>query len=144
MNPIFSATVVLMSSWGITPQTDISSEQVDLVELNHFYDDQGRHVFDQMIFYDWSAEHNRYQVRAWRLIKNASQQPRHDWDRDVYVATWQDGAVMRKVLAQSMKETWTQHDPELAEREHLPKDQRRELYHPRLAQRERNDGSWER
>ncbi len=137
MSPIISATVVLLASVGISPQGDVSSEQVDLVELNHFFDDQGRHVFDQMIFYDWSAEHNRYQVRAWRLIKTASQQPRHDWTREVYVATWQDGEVLRKVVAKGMKETWTQHDPELAEREYLPKEMRRELYHPRIAMKDR-------
>ena len=130
MSPIFSATVVLLSCCGVAPQADLSTERVDLIELNHFFDDQGRHVFDQMIFYDWSAEHNRYQVRAWRLLKSASQQPRHDWERDVYVATWQDGDLMRNVQAQTMRETWTQYDPELAEREYLPKELRRELSQP--------------
>jgi len=127
----------LLSAWGTAPQSDLSCEQVDLVELNHFFDDQGRHVFDQMIFYDWSPEQNRYQVRAWRLLKSASQQPRHDWERDLYVATWQDGDLFRKVLAKAMKETWTQHDPELAEREYLPKEMRRELYHPRVVLRDK-------
>lgn len=143
MSPISSATLLILSTWGISPQTDISVERVDLVELNHFFDDQGRHVFDQVIFYDWSSEDNRYQVRAWRLIKSASQNPRRDWETDNYVATWQDGSILRKVLAKNMKETWTQHDPELTEREHLPKEMRRELYQPRLVQRERDD-SWER
>ncbi len=137
MSPIISATVVLFASCGVAPQADLSTERVDLVELNHFFDDQGRHVFDQMIFYDWSAEQNRYQVRAWRLLKSASQQPRHDWERDVYIATWQDGDLLRRVAAKKMKETWTQHDPELVEREYLPKELRRELYHPRIALREK-------
>ena len=87
----------------------------------------GKHVFDQLIFYDWSREESRYHVRAWRLIKHPSQFPLHDLRTDTYVATWQDGDVLRSVSGDAFRETWTQYDPELLERSALPKSQRREL-----------------
>jgi hypothetical protein len=106
---------------------DVVTEQVDVVELNHFYDESGRLVFDQIIFYDWSPCCERHQVRAWRLVKCRSQIPVRDWDRGGHVATWHDGEVLRSVRAQTCRETWTQYDPELVEREILSKDKRREL-----------------
>jgi hypothetical protein len=66
-------------------------------------------------------------VRAWRLVKNPAQLPQRDWQDGGYVAVWHDGEVLRHVHAESMRETWTQYDPELIEREFLPKEQRREL-----------------
>lgn len=119
-----SAIVVVL---GINPTEDVAREKVDLMEVNHFYDEQGRLVFDQVIFYDWSPDHSRYMVRAWRLVKNPSQLPERDWRDGGYLAVWQDGEVLRRVRAQSMRESWTQYDPELAEREYLPKEKRKEL-----------------
>src|SRR5262245_22979763 len=118
------ALVVLL---GLSPTEDVSREKVDLMEVNHFYDEQGRLVFDQVIFYDWSPEHSRYMVRAWRLVKNPTQLPERDWRDGGYLAVWQDGEIVRRVQADSMRETWTQYDPELAEREFLPKERRKEL-----------------
>ena len=127
MATLVSTIGVLACLCGLPPREDVASEQVDLVEVNHFYDDQGRHVFDQVIFYDWSAEAGRHMVRAWRLVKNTTQLPQRDWKDGGYVAVWQDGEVLRHVHGRSMRETWTQYDPELIEREYLPKEQRKEL-----------------
>ena len=121
---VLSAVVVAL---GINPTEDVARERVDLMEVNHFYDEQGRLVFDQVIFYDWSPDHSRYMVRAWRLVKNPSQLPERDWRDGGYLAVWQDGEILRRVQAQSMRESWTQYDPELAEREYLPKEKRKEL-----------------
>ncbi len=118
---------VLMASFCLNPVEDVAKDRVDLVELNHFHDEEGKHVFDQVIFYDWNARAGHYDVRAWRLVKHRSQIPFRDWERGQYVTLWQDGTVMRKVQAQTMRESWTQHDPELVERSFLPKEQRREL-----------------
>ena len=85
MSPhIFALTTVL--ALGITPQEDVAREAVDLIELNHFYDEHGRLVFDQVIFYDWSKDDARYMVRAWRLVKNPAQLPQRDWKGDGYLA----------------------------------------------------------
>lgn len=119
--------LLITAALAIAPRPDVARECVDVVELNHFYDEHGRLVFDQVIFYDWSASDERYQVRAWRLVKSPQQIPQRDWGGRGYSATWTDGELIRQISAASFRETWTQYDPELLEREHLPKEQRREL-----------------
>ncbi len=116
--------VLLLSAVGSSPIEDFPRERVDLIEVNHFHDDQGRLVFEQVIFYEWSAEKSRHQVQAWRLLKNPSQRPKRDFATGEYVATWFDGDIFREVRAPAARESWTQYDPELIEREHLPKEKR--------------------
>jgi len=127
VSPITTAIGATFLALGIAPQEDVVRESVDLIELNHFYDEHGRLVFDQVIFYDWSAGEARYNVRAWRLVKNPAQLPQRDWRLGGYSAMWQDGEQNRYVHSKSIRETWTQYDPELVEREYLPKERRREL-----------------
>jgi len=136
VSPTTSALCALVVAIGAAPREDVARETVDLVEVNHFYDEQGRLVFDQVIFYDWSASDSRYMVRAWRLVKNPAQLPQRDWKSGGYVAVWQDscqgGDVLRHVHAAAFRETWTQYDPELIERDYLPKERRKELRTVRL------------
>jgi len=123
-----SLTIALLcSALGTNPIRHVTVDQVEVIEYNHFYDEHGRHVFDQLIFYDWSPRENRYQIRDWRLIKTVSQAPYHDAKRGFYFATWHDGLTLRQVRGASIRETWTQYDPELIERSVLPKEHRREL-----------------
>jgi hypothetical protein len=118
---------VCVNAAVLTPVQDVACDQVDLVEVNHFYDEHGKRVFDQVIFYDWSPSNSRYQVRAWRLLKSQNQYPVRNWERGDWSAVWHDGEGLREVRAASFRETWTQYDPELVERDYLPKDKRREL-----------------
>jgi len=127
VSPITHTIGAIVVALGLNPTEDVAREKVDLMEVNHFYDEQGRLVFDQVIFYDWSPEHSRYMVRAWRLVKNPTQLPERDWRDGGYLAVWQDGEIVRRVQAASMRESWTQYDPELVEREFLPKERRKEL-----------------
>jgi hypothetical protein len=103
-------------------------QRVDLIELNHFVDQEGREVFRQLIFYDWSSTHRRYHVRAWRLVKDASQLPQRRWDPAIYQCTWHDDHQLRQVWSPAFRETWSQKDPERANREILPEDQRVPLW----------------
>jgi hypothetical protein len=135
MATLVSTIGLLACLCGSPPREDVASEQVDLVEVNHFYDDQGRHVFDQVIFYDWAEGHSRHMVRAWRLVKNPAQLPQRNWKDGSYTALWHDNEVLRKVQAKSMRESWTQYDPELAEREYLPKEKRKELQVAKVARK---------
>jgi hypothetical protein len=115
------------------PVEDMACDRVDVIEVNHFYDEKGSLVFDQIIFYDWSPAHSRYQVRDWKLLKTPAQIPHRNWRRREFVAVWHDGEVLRRVRAKTICESWTQHDPELTERDFLPKEKRRELRNLRLA-----------
>jgi hypothetical protein len=112
---------------AIIPQELTATDHVDVAELNHFYDYEGRLVFDQVIFWNWDENHERYQVSAWRLAKNQTYRPERDWQFGGYVCRWDDGELIRVVRAESYRETWLQYDVELAERDVLPKTSRREL-----------------
>jgi len=109
------------------PPTFAIADQIDLVEVNHYFDDGGKPVFDQLIFYDWDQSAGRYNVVAWRLLKSASQLPLKNAASGKYHACWHDGKVLRMVHADRKQETWTQYDPETYERRFLPKRNRSDL-----------------
>ena len=110
-------------------------QRVDMIELNHFVDEEGREVFRQVIFYDWSDAHQRFHVRAWRLVKKPAQLPQRRWDPAMFQCTWHDEGLLRQVWAPTMRETWTQRDPERVNREFLPENQRVPLWVPKIAKR---------
>ena len=111
----------------LQPVENIAHEQVDLIEVNHYYDQYGELVLDQIIFYEWSAQESRFQVRDWRPLKSRNQLPRRDWRRRDWVAVWRDGHVLRKVRSPAIRETWTLYDPEVVDRDVFPKQCRRRL-----------------
>lgn len=137
--------VVLVIIAAILPTTEPLRERCDRIELNHFYDSNARLVFDQLLFYEWSHDAGRHQLRAWRMVKGgeASKKrvsqspmiPRYDHARRCWACEWHDSDIHRRVEAQAFIETWTQYDPELADREFLPKEHRRELRSPATAER---------
>ena len=109
----------------------IAKQRVDLIELNHFIDSEGREVFRQVLFYDWSPRHRRYVVRAWRLVKNESLIPRRRWSPPLYECLWHDDGLLRQITAPAFRETWTQHDPERTNRKLVSEDDRIPLSRPR-------------
>lgn len=118
---------ILLLLFSIVPQEQILLDGFDRVEINHFYDDQGRHVFDQVIWSDWDI-HNRHTVGAWRLVKLPGIIPVLNNQSNLYESLFNDNDVTRKVTAKYKLETWTQFDPELVDRDFLPKEKRRELF----------------
>lgn len=109
------------------PQPGVVDDSCHLIEINHYYDENGKLVFDQIIFWDWHCDGQQH-VCAWRLLKQAEQLPCRV--RGAWRCVWTDGDVLRRVTAPAMRETWTQYDPELADREPWPKEKRRELRVP--------------
>lgn len=97
-------------------------QSVDLIELNHFYDDLGRHAYDQVIFYEWSPDYRRYHVVAWCLVEdNLSRMPTLDHNRQEYSVSWydKDSRVQRIVWSPMFRETWSSTDPERANKKLL-------------------------
>ena len=119
--------IVWLCLFAATPTDSLVHDQVDLIEVNHYHDARGRLVFDQVIFYEWDSASQRFQVRAWRLLKTDWQRPRRDWVRGGYVSSWRDGELWRQVRAANERKTWTTYDPEVLERNLLPIEGRREL-----------------
>jgi hypothetical protein len=127
MIAMVSAAFLFLTSFVSASNNAVIKDEVDLVEINHYHDARGEHVFDQLIFYDWSSQKHRFQVRAWRLIKSENQLPRRDHRQGDWLVRWHDDGILREVRASSQRETWTQYDPELVERDNLPQDQRLDL-----------------
>lgn len=107
--------------FAILPIDTVTRESVASIEVNSFYDENGKLVFVQNIFRD---EAN---VQAWRLVKEPSHLPQRDWAAGDYSVLWFDGDRLREVRTRSVVESWTQYDREIDERDRLPKELRREL-----------------
>ena len=131
------ASLALLFGSGMTPAihggagTDdpaFSRQHVDMIELNHYLDQDGREVFRQLVFYDWSPQHKRFHVRAWRLIKKPSQLPQRRWVPRHYETKWIEDGVLRTVQSPTMQETWTRRDPERVNRKFLSEDKRVPLW----------------
>lgn len=105
---------------AVIPTQEVITDTVDLVEVNHFFDDNAKPVFTQLIWYNWDGE--RFRVVAWRMSQGQRMRPVKSGCQ--WVARWRDGETERQVIALSFRETWTQFDPELREREWLPKEKR--------------------
>jgi hypothetical protein len=93
------------------------TEQVDLIELNHFYDPQGRHVYDQVIFYNRHPATGKYHVRAWCLVEDReslSRRPVYQVSTGLYRVDWLDSdqQVLRCVQSRLHRESWSHVDPE--------------------------------
>ncbi|MGV3483855.1 MAG: hypothetical protein ACO1RT_05515 [Planctomycetaceae bacterium] len=117
---------------GLASRDIVVNQRVDLIELNHFIDQEGREVFRQVLFYDWSDAHRRYVVRAWRVVKAESQLPRRRWSPPGYLCVWLDDGVLREVSAASFRETWSQTDPERENRKLVPENNRIPLAQPNM------------
>ncbi len=107
---------------AILPHDTTLRDSVSVLEVQHFYDEHGRLVFDQLI--GWGEDDH---VVFWRLIKTESDLPRRDWQAGGYVTTYMDGEQLRTVRAFAFRERWESYDVELWDREALPKEKRRGL-----------------
>lgn len=90
-------------------------QRVELIELNHYYDCQGKHQFDQVIFYEWAPDYRRFHVIAWSLVEgDLKRLPRRLPGSGLTSLTWfdRDAKVHREVQAKLYRETWSQSDPE--------------------------------
>lgn len=117
------AAVILLAALSMGDDRAVLAESVDVVELNHFYDSEGGHVLDQIVFYRWQDA--RHQVVDFRVVKSPECLPVRQGS--YWACLWNDGPRLRLVRAASFRESWTQYDPELVEREYFPKEYRRGL-----------------
>ena len=105
----------------------VVEDRVDAIEENHLYDKNGVFTLDQQICWRWCNETERHQVVAWRLLKQCNQRVGRDYRKGGYTAIYIDGERLRVIRCHSYRESWTQEDPELLERQVLPIDQRKDL-----------------
>ena len=91
-------------------------DEVDLVEVNHVYNDQGKHRLTQLIFYNYQRGYDA-EVVDWRILKGRLPMPKGKKYETIFLDY---GKIMRCVIARQYRETWTQYDVEQDERRHLP------------------------
>jgi hypothetical protein len=116
---LFPALLFALGS-GDAKEKSALTQKVDLIELNHRYDDQGRHCYDQVIFYEWSPDYRRYHVVAWCLVENgSSRMPAFDHNKNRYTVKWfdRDSGQQRIIWSPIYRETWSDWDPERANKE---------------------------
>ena len=91
----------------IPMDANVVSDGADLVELNSVYDGEGCVVLTQLIAWDWRGD--RHVVAGWRLMADKAWRPPH--------VTWMEGTRLYDIRGRYWRETQSQFDPELLERE---------------------------
>ena len=99
------------------------SEQADLVELNHHYDLQGCHVYDQLIVWRQSPATLRFEVGYWTLCDVQTKYPVRSAS-GIYRVSWLDSGKPREVVSRMFRESWTQTDPERQDQKRVHPDDR--------------------
>jgi hypothetical protein len=117
---ILAIGLALFGSIGLGVET---SEHVDLIELNHFYDCRGCHVYDQIIFWRQDPATKRFEVASWTMADNSSKYPQKS-DSGRWHVIYQDGQHYRNVRSRQFRESWTQVDPERADQRRVHLDDR--------------------
>jgi hypothetical protein len=122
-------------------------DTVDIVEINHNFEPKNDGlVFDQIIW--WEDCDRGFQVVDWRILRDVRAErkiPRAAnetgptdflWkhacptrENGKWISIWRDEKThkLRKVIADTLIETWTYYDPELEDRQLLPDPNRRKL-----------------
>jgi hypothetical protein len=110
--------LVLILSSPLKLATTVA-ESVDCIELNHFHDAKGCLVYDQVIFYERAPDTGRFRVRAWCLVEDRealNRRPVKNEETGVYRVDWYDSdkRLKRSITSRLYRESWTQVDPERA------------------------------
>lgn len=77
----------------------------DLVEINHCTEDDGTETFCQMLAWDWSPQHRRFDCQQWVMVNSFCR-----LDGVTHGNTDQGRSVV--IRSKLFRETWTRHDPE--------------------------------
>ncbi len=103
---------LLCSVPGLRPGVD--QRNVDLLELNHYHDAKGVHVYDQVIFWERIPGNGKYRVQDWVLVEDQDYFNRRPRTRTpgVYEVIWHVNGKLLVITSPMLKESWTQVDPE--------------------------------
>ncbi len=95
-------------------------DRVEIIERNFFYDENGRLVFEQIIGWE------KGRVRFW-ILDNHQKSIEMERLKSGGVLRFDEGPVFREIWCTTFAETYTQYDPELVDRDVLPREQRMPL-----------------
>ena len=125
MFPLLLALVLV----GIgSPFSQPVCECVDLIELNHNFDKNGKHTFSQVIFYERLPHNGLYRVRDWVLVDERESLCAIPVNRNgLYHSAFIKEGIFYLVRSPLFRESWTHIDPELEDGRVYPKHTRRLL-----------------
>jgi hypothetical protein len=107
--------IVLIALLSI-PLNLTTHEHVDAIELNHFFDQRGHLVYDQLVFWERTPTTGRFQVRAWCLVDDREAINRRPLKNDngLYecFAVDSNERLTRRIVSRVFRESWSQTDPE--------------------------------
>lgn len=115
-------SVVALLILAAVPRLPVTDETVDCLERNYCHGCQGEPRFLQWIGWDELAGW-KMDVRDWRIIPAGRHYVFLPGERPVLL--FHDGDRLRVLRGRRGRTTWTQHDPEMDERERLPQEGRR-------------------
>jgi hypothetical protein len=100
--------------------------RVEAVEINHYHDANGNPVFSQLILRRWLrlSTGSGHRVEDWRLIKSDNPLTITS-KRGRKQIVFTDDGILRVIEVAKIRETWTQYDPEVVDREVYSQFQRR-------------------
>ena len=118
---VYFATLVTMLSVIASGLNDHLVDATDMVEVNHMHSREGEPTFTQVIFWDWDQEDSKYHVRAWTMDEKVR------FYRGSVVYFDSSLNATRVIRYRYFKESWTQNDPERADKEHVAETERIKL-----------------
>ena len=121
---------------------EIIKDNVDIQELNRYYDKSGKLILEQMVYWDYCIEKrleknsdgftNLYEcldkkVVDWRLLKNKNQIPIKDHKTGKFTARFRDEEDYREISSKIFYRSETFHDVEVCNRSKYSMSCRRKL-----------------
>ena len=64
-----ATTVLLVILLCKIPSDLMIQEEADVIEVNQFFDSEGKSVFDQIIVRRWNPHESQYDIVDWRIMK---------------------------------------------------------------------------
>ena len=129
MTAALQAAVLVLA---IVPHSPTVEDRVSIIEHNRYFSGDGKLVFAQLIFIDFIEGEDR--IVTYLLVKDGTALPEFNHATGMWELRFRDGDVMRKVVADSVRDSWTQEyyagDPELEARRWFPRERRRGLTIP--------------
>lgn len=123
--------MILLIALLSIPLNLTTHEHVDAIELNHFFDQRGHLVYDQVVFFERTPTTGRFQVRAWCLVDDRealNRRPEKN-DNGLYECFMVDSneRLTRRIVSRVFRESWTQIDPEREDKKRHAESLRIEL-----------------
>ncbi len=112
-------------------QLSVIIANCDTIELNHFYDGEGKLLFNQFVFWEFDESDSQWKVVDWMLGTYNFGSTKVNYDLNTTVKTL---VINRQTNLFKIKyknrffESWTQYDSELANRSILSIEKRRGLF----------------